>query len=241
MSDIDTGTGPFPTNTQSTLFQNSEIIRKSASADTVTRTWELWCDDRTFDLLIQTGDAANVWSLSTFGEYYSPVSVDTTASLIAARHAENVATYTTESAAVIESAASCYQGLANASHFTRGDKDGFNNSTVFGVAPPPFVQASSYTVNGVMAYPNLGDGGLYLWPYVMYQANGTSTTPRVAGIMRGFLFVNHPASYFTDGDVFTGAGDYTGRSFLIRKNVAAIGGNTMVLAFERDSNPPYST
>lgn len=49
MSDVDTGTGPFPTSAQ---LSTGTIWRKSANADTTARVWQLIGDDRFFYLLI---------------------------------------------------------------------------------------------------------------------------------------------------------------------------------------------
>jgi hypothetical protein len=68
MTDVDTGTNPFPTVAQKA---NGLFVRKSATADTTVRSWKVFVDERTFYMFIQTGDIAGTYFGWAFGEIYS--------------------------------------------------------------------------------------------------------------------------------------------------------------------------
>src|ERR1043165_3127396 len=76
-SDIDTPTNPLPTTGQSSLTQNSLVVRKSATADSTTgRPWIIAGDDRTLYMFINSGDVANTYSMWMWGDFYSNVTSD---------------------------------------------------------------------------------------------------------------------------------------------------------------------
>src|SRR4029077_17944641 len=86
MSAVATGTGPFPTVAQSA---NGLFVRKSAAASGTARVWCVIADDRTFYLLIQSGDVAGQWYGVAFGDYYSFVTgTDNYRTMIIARNLE---------------------------------------------------------------------------------------------------------------------------------------------------------
>ena len=57
---VGTGSGQFPTPAQ-LLTTGHTVWRKSATADTATRAWQLFADSSTFYLFISTGDTAGVY------------------------------------------------------------------------------------------------------------------------------------------------------------------------------------
>src|SRR5262245_61500636 len=76
MSDIDTGTGPFPTSAQGVGSVAMYPVRKSAAADSTARAWVVIADARTCYVFVFTGDNANNQLAFGFGEFYSLVNSD---------------------------------------------------------------------------------------------------------------------------------------------------------------------
>jgi hypothetical protein len=73
MSDVDTGTGPFPTVAQAA---NGLCWRKSNTADATARPWAVVADDRGFYLQVNHGGTAATTSLQYFGWFPSYKSAD---------------------------------------------------------------------------------------------------------------------------------------------------------------------
>src|ERR1035437_2201693 len=67
---VGTGSGQFPTPAQ-LLTTGHVVIRKSATADAATRSWQLFADSSTFYLFISTGDTAGVYNVGMFGDVFS--------------------------------------------------------------------------------------------------------------------------------------------------------------------------
>jgi len=82
MTDVDTGTNPFPTVAQKA---NGLFVRKSATADTTVRPWRIYVDERTFYMFIQTGDIAGTYFGWTFGEIFSFKASDPGRTILIAR------------------------------------------------------------------------------------------------------------------------------------------------------------
>ena len=89
MSDVDTGTGPFPTAAQGTAGVAMTAWRKSNTADSTARAWLIFADSRTVHVFIASGDTSGVYFRYSFGEFYSTVSSDPYRCLISGRTSEN--------------------------------------------------------------------------------------------------------------------------------------------------------
>lgn len=240
MSTVDAGTGPFPTNAQSALTDNSQIIRKSNTADATTRAYEIWADDKTIIIIIVTGDSGAIKFALYFGEYESSSIGDTTACMIAARTAENTTAFTSNSAFLQDaSSIATGSGSSTGQKFTCGDAAGANISTACWCSPGQFVTGATTISNGLIPYPNTLDGGLYLQPLFLFRNNGAAL-PQPFGKMRGVMFSSHPASTFTDADSFAGVGDVAGRNFLVKTPIGNVGNNTQQIFIENGTNPPAS-
>lgn len=252
MTDVDSGTAPFPTAAQSALTDNSHIIRKSNTATSTVRAWDVWADDRTFILLIANGDVASTYSSTYAGEFLTMASGDTTCAILIAKYVENTATFAFDPSFATNYTSNIVNGaVTQAGHnkYTCGDLFGANASTGCGLVPFPFQSAesgvSTQQANGIIPYPNPLDGGLYLYQPLLYRNSGAST-PVPFGYLRGVYIPMHLASSFTDGDTFAGTGDYSGKSFMMRKsigyaNYVNTSASDMCIAIENSTNPAYST
>ena len=205
MSDVNTGTLPFPSTGQ-------QYFRKSATLDGTARPWFLVADDRTFIMTQSFDSSASSYSGTYFGQIYSYVPNDPYGVALVARNVENLTTYASNSEALGYISASTatstqYGHLLARDTTTLLTAIGFER--VGGIGPVP----NSAPV-GNIGYPNLADGSLLLVPqYVRYSE---SSVPLIRGRMRGLwiCFHNNFGSFSNPGDTFSGTGDLAGKSFV---------------------------
>lgn len=206
MSDVNTGSNPFPTSAQSALTDNSLVIRKSAAADATTRPWIVIADAKTCYVFIQSGDQANTYYAAAFGDFYSVVSGEVWNALLHARSSENSST------AGSSDLDSCSNNMATSglgSFLVR------QYSGAVGSASQARTSTWNQTILGsgssLPIYPNIADNSIYL-SRVFLNASSNS----LRGYMRGFWAWMHNLGV-NDGDTFNGAGDLAGKTFLIIK------------------------
>lgn len=207
MTGTGTGTGPFPTTAQSA---SGRTITKSATADATARAWRVYADDRTM-YLIAGGSTAVI----VFGEFFSYLAGDNYRSILGA----DCMTLMNGGGAIVNGTGGAsnmwcprtYAGLSASSVWMAG----FQNGTV---------QSSSATdlPSGQFPFPNPVDGGLHINRLGIVERGTASTisttgNPPLRGRYRGVHQICHPASSFADGDTFDGAGEFTGKSFVIHK------------------------
>jgi hypothetical protein len=210
MTAVSTGTNPFPTTAQ--IAAATSNWRKSASADAVARGWFIIADDRSFILGILDGDTANAYKLYTFGDLYSLKASDAYRVAITVRTAVNSAT----GSGLLGIAGSLAANNATTStglyiaRIAAGTGTSINASMT-GVGSTWEATASSFTA-GL-------DGNIYLSRLMFAE---TSPVTLYRGWFRG-LYQVITGGGLNDGDTFTGAGDFTGRTFVI---VKGFGNNT---------------
>lgn len=197
MSAYNTGTGPFPTVAQ---YASGVFIRKSVTADSTARTWDVYAGPSFFILLVETGDTANNCMCAMFGRFASDKIGDSFCQLIAARTGENSGGGTLETVHI---------RVANTTVVTSGvyivrDVSGsqVNGSTVAGMRSD--FSIANTTVSGAsgIAYPDTATGGLRIDRVYIHETN----TPR--GYVRGLWqpLHNRPLTHratetYTDGAV----------------------------------------
>lgn len=209
MSDVDTGTGLFPTVAQ---MANGVFARKSTSADGTTRPWIVVADDRTVYVFVQTGDSANVYFTFAFGDFYSLVTGDGYRTFIVGRSSENsistnldclgdIRGLKGDGASPATYVARNYLGVSTAitiqKHGDTWPQGGTGGSGLYGTIP----------------FPNPTDGGIYLSPVWLSDIT-TSPAFHLRGKMRGMWHFLHAAGSLSDGDTFSGVGDLSGKTFL---------------------------
>jgi hypothetical protein len=217
MSDVDTGTNPFPTVAQ---LANGSFVRKSAAASSTARTWLLAADARTLYFFAQTGDVANTYFAFMFGDFYSYVGSDAYNAVLIGRAAENSASGTSERL----DALSAITAVTAHTHVARAHT-GLGASTAYG-RHGDAAKGSATALNGVLALPNGPDSKIYLSPIFLHDP--TASPYHVRGHLRGLYHFLHPVATVGDGDTFGGTGEMAGRSFLILKT----SGNSGVYVLE---------
>lgn len=226
------GNGQFPLTGQqfstvasSGIPSGSLLWRKSAATDSTTRQWVLFADAWTFYFFVQTGDSSGVYNGYWFGDIYSLSNTDTSKCMIRGRmatsaaqsvqvdtsdmlHAPNVST-TAEIGAFISNN---FSGRGNSTPITNvgdvGKSVGINRAT----GPGGSVAIGS-PMSGVIVTSNPTDNSLYMSPvWVAENSNGA-----LRGRYRGLYHLCHAVTNFVDGQVFSGANEYAGKTFQIVK------------------------
>lgn len=216
MSNVNSGSYPFPSAAQSATADNGVYFRKSSAETSVPKPWMAFADSRSLYFFAQTGDASNVWSNFMFGEIYSYKAGDTYKTALIGRtdNADNADTGATNDSSLGHGT---YQLLGtNYGHFLARSYTTLGGSISFGVLSDPIRQASStitHLVAGSINYPNGPDGGIYILPLTITEGSSL----HIRGRMRGCYGWLHTAAAINDGDTFSGLSDFSGKSFRVIK------------------------
>lgn len=208
MSDVNTGTGPFPTAAQ---VSGGGYWGKSQTADATTRPWVIVGDNRAFYLCVMWV-AASGYSTQMFGDFVSNKSPDAYACALSVSTTNITASNPGTSAS--NDIAYCTK-TTNVNTFAPRGVTGLGSSvgSVRGVLSCP-VGADDATWSGAsatsrMAYPNAADSGLYL------SQMSFCDTSSFRGVYPGAYFLPQAVGFsgFASRDLVTGVTGYSGRSF----------------------------
>lgn len=197
MSDVDTGTGGFPTAAQQT---NGLIVNYNTGA--VARPWIVIADDRTVYAFCDIAGNATYYAFM-FGDIYSYVSSDGYRTALIGM-IDNTTDRLNAGYADVTTAASGY--------YIARKYDGSGTSLQVGVhADNTYV--SSSVGKGPIAYPDPVSGGIVLSPVYLHEI----AEPTIRGKLRGFWHWSHATSGIGDRDFFNGATGtaFQGKSFLV--------------------------
>jgi len=214
MSDVDTGTGPFPTAAQGAGGVAQVIASKSFTADGTARSYRAWADARSLLFFSQIASDGN-WFAFSFGEFKSFGLGDSYGSAICGRMAVNSPNTTDERLCMVQA------NLAAGDYFVARGYLGLGGSVAMGRHAEPIKMAST-AFRGVIIYPNSTDGGLYLSRIWLHDPV-TITPVTLRGRVRGLWTPLHIPSSFADGDIFQGTGELAGYTFEAVKTVFAAG------------------
>jgi hypothetical protein len=217
MSDVDNGTGPFPTAAQGVGGIAMAVVRKSATADSTSRAWIVEADARTINFFALTGDVASTYLAWSFGEFYSLVASDAYNCLLVGRASEN-------SAADVEYMDRLNPDVNTAAlqHFVARGHTGTGGSVSVGAHGDVAKSQNASRLLGTVPYTNPSDGGLYLSPIWIHDTT-TSPTKGLRGRKRGFWHFLHPIASVADGDTVSGTGDLSGKTFRFIKQSQGLG------------------
>lgn len=219
MTDLNTGTNPFPS--AAAISTDGGYAKKSSTNDTTTRNWVVYADDRTFYFLSDAASTKGYWGLG-FGEYYSLVQNNSYRCMVIT---DNVAG---------ASAVAANIGFSIVSNTSQAATAGFylcRNYTLIGSSlqvnkHSNSSQTSSNVSNGIIPYPNPADGSFWLCPNWIAEP----TTHVIIGRLRGLWNWMHPVSAsINDGDTLVGQGELAGKTFQVVKTGPAA---TEIFVFE---------
>jgi hypothetical protein len=221
---IDNLVTAFPSQVTLSALQSGCAISKSAANDAIAREWVLIADDKTFILMIKTGEVANEWSGTYAGDIDS-----ITGSAIFGLSARFV---TTDATAITSNATSPLTATAPAlAQEQFGQQQGYGQTTTqngashihiaehpISALQSPYVgrMAEDYGTNHTVTrsgaqgagYPALG-GGILMTKNQLYVTSG-SIVP--IGTMRGVWSPLHNRP-LANNDTFSGSGAYAGKTF----------------------------
>lgn len=204
---VGSGTGQFPTAAQ-LLTTGHTVIRKSASADGVTRPWFLFADSSSFYFFVAS-DTAGTYHSFFFGDFFSMKGAsDAYRCMIIGGITENSSTTNDVD---IQTG-----GVGNVvvGHFIARTYGGGGGSITAGKHGDSAKGLGSGSgLAGIVQTPNGPDASWYLSPIWVHE----NTVSAVRGRMRGLFQICHPIASFADGQTFSGAGDYAGKTFQIIK------------------------
>lgn len=213
MTDVDTGTGPFPTAAQGVGSVAMMPVRKSLTADSTARGWIVFADTRTVFVYILSGDTAASYRVFMFGEVFSLLSGDNYRTMIISRITENTGSGNSETMDLCVTSASSSQ----TGHFMPRGYTGLGGSVAIGTHGDIAKNNNSTLLGGVVPVPNPSDGGLFLSPMWIHDP---TTTPanNLRGRMRGFWQLCHPPASVGDQETMVGTGELLGKTFMFLKN-----------------------
>jgi hypothetical protein len=228
MSDISTGTGPFPTVAQ--IAAPGLWWSKSNAASAAARPWRIVADDRGVYFFPKNADTASEHQGNYFGDILPIKSGDPYACVLRANSADRSASVTAmvdslEYADSSSSAAGTY--VARAANTLGGSVQSFQ-------APVMSIGLAAAHVTGAvgLSYPSPVDNGLLLTPVCVYSASG------YRGYFPGLRFSPQITnSAFSTGDVVAGSGDMVGKSVtIIKLGTPAAGGGQGVVFMDQTSD-----
>lgn len=202
MSDINTGSGLFPTAAE---FDAGLWWSKSNAASATAVPWRIYADEREFKYFVRNLNPGGEYQGNAFGDFLSLKSGDPYACLIRGNTADRsaVAGGTIGDDLVMADGSQVYGGLyvARAAN-TLGGAVRVASAPVMAVG----LAATHITGSVGFGYPSPVDNGLMLTPVMLYSAQG----PR--GYMPGLRYSPQVVNAsFGTGDVVAGSGDMVGR------------------------------
>jgi len=212
MSDIDTGTGPFPDNVSEPTFWYTLSFHDGSG---LARPWKVIADDRTAYVFI---DLANTFTYHSFGfgDTYSYVASDgyrtglfggSDGFVSSSGFGELTALLSSKSRAHVM--ARNYLGAAGAVNV------GIHGDVIKQTGTP---------LIGRLPYPHPPDNKIWLSPIYIHE----TAQPSIRGKLRGLWQWLHPTGAIADGDVFSGTGALAGKTFLIIKDLVTAAGPIVV-------------
>jgi len=219
MSDVDTGTGEFPTNAQQATRLK---FRKSNTAAQTVRPWIAFADNKTFYLFCWSnfGDAStDYYTAMGFGDFFTFKSGDIYNCMAIGRiTSAAVDTATNENLDIVRVVSATV--IATPGHYmARGYTQ--LGASVQWAATTGFMQNASgdtFMGNGLISVPNPTDSALYMARvYVtdITTAPSAGTTPSLRGFLRGLWVLNHAGNTVPQEYTYSGVGTLAGRTFKV--------------------------
>ena len=207
MSDVDTGTGPFPTPTQ---VSGGLFVPKSANADANARNWVIVANDRFFHMWVNNA-SGGVTSESNgghwmFGDIVAYSASDTYNTVLQASSSAATSGYTFHTLSGV--------GTPTALHYIARAHTQIGGPVTFGKVGDQVLQAATIMGGTAIPYPNPAGGGLFLSPLRVHEGIN-ATYPVLRGVIPGVWNPLHLFSNFADFDTVTGTGVLAGKTFLL--------------------------
>lgn len=203
MSDVNTGTGQFPTSAQ----QSGGLYwAKSSAASTAARPWVVFADGKSFYFMVSQAAASTQYSMYGFGDGLPTKSADAYHAML------NGDINDPSSASPGNSSNQLGNQAATGGSYSPRSYTQLGSSIVMKLAFPQFVgnvAASTGSSSYTLPYPNPADGGLYIAPYYMSE----STNGVLRATIPGFYCApqNIGTSAFASKDTVAGVTGLSGK------------------------------
>lgn len=235
MSDVNTGTNPFPTVAQAA--STGLFVRKSSAASATARSWACVADDKTCIFLPFPEDFASVSNGGFYvGDIFSYLTSDAYRGALIANAAtgsgtNRIAAWTPSSTTIASGQPpGCFidrdhTGVELSAPFYK-DVSSACLSTDTGAA-----WSSSGTLSG-HSFPNEADGGIYVFPYrvATYILASSPSELALRGKLRGLFFCPCGIDQFANAQSVSGTGELAGKTFrLFRTGTNATGNQYLAL------------
>lgn len=213
MSDVDTGTGPFPTDAQ---ISGGLYWGKSSAASSTARAWRLIGDSQGFYLLVNQ-DVSGAWISAAWVDIPSEKAGDAYRALIIGGTSTTVSN----------------QGYLQTINSTTGHY--FARSYVqTGTSISAFKLSHHIAVNGIgyygIAYPAPMGGQFYCAPIDVWEGTAYAAATALRGPLPGIYAPLHPSSQLTDGSFQTDVIGLDGRTLLVQ--ILKSGGSNYAAAID---------
>lgn len=215
MTDVDTGTDPFPTVAQAA---NGMSLGKSTTTDATARPWVIAADERTFIVLVLVGR----WQLHYFGEIQSFKPGDAYhATIIGPTGGSTPDGFSANPFAYLgfpSDAASTYGTLPGhliaRAHGQSGSAVNCTKIAASNMAHAYALNTDGFSNDGWGSLPrvNPADGGVYLVDFLVCEPTWV-----IRGRVRGLYAMAHRGSLWANGETFAGLGAFAGKSFEVFK------------------------
>ena len=226
---VGAGTGQFPLPSQ-VLTTGHYVIRKSATTDSVARPWIIFADAYTMYMFIYNGDGS-IYSGFIFGDVFSlKPTTDTYKCAIQGRVLESTSNNTSVEGIATISSITSNPSIQYLMYFARSF-GGFGQSTAAsktGDLGKTGINSQYASTLGTVLTPNPVDNSYYLAPLQVYETTG----PNIRGRLRGVYHLCHPIASFSDGQVFSGANEYAGKTFMVINPIMSNASGGGMLAIE---------
>ena len=232
MSDVNTGTGPFPTTAQ---VSGGLYWAKSSTADSTARPWIAFADSRCFYLMVANNASyTDDFFCYTFGDLISTKTPDAYACTIFGNTSSQATVYAAGAASqnidYLGAVVGCYlprayTGVGSSVNMAR-------NVTLHTTSPAGFSGGSAFQ----NVYPNAADGGLYVTPLILME-NTAGYVDR--GLTPGLYIVPQTtiaAAPFTSKTSVTAFTGMTGKTL---KAICHTGGSGYAGAYLFDLTGPW--
>ncbi len=208
MSDIDTGTGLFPSTAQRS---GGSYWSKSDAATSSTRNWMIVADGKMFYFAREfVSGSTNAHELHAFGDVIASKSGDAFSCILSGEVSD-------VSASGVNAGSNSYYnsvGASSSEMYMPRSYTGLGSSCQMRKAFPALISGTTSWVSGVLGsatpYPNPGDGGLYVVPHYVSENTGLN----FRGVSPGFYGVPQAVANgnFSARDSVIGVTGMTGKT-----------------------------
>lgn len=199
MSDVDTGTGPFPTDAQ---VSGGLYWGKSSAASSTTRAWRLFGDSQGFYLCVNQ-DGAGAWISAAWIDIPSEKAGDAYRTLIIGGTSTTVSNQ--GNLHLINSTSGHYFSRTYAQ----------TGTAILAFKLSHYIAASGMGFSGI-TYPAPMGGQFYCVPVDVWEGGSYSSVTALRGPLPGIYAPLHPSTQLTDGSFQTDVIGLDGRTLFVQ-------------------------